>query len=694
MVNVLSQTSADDKVRKSPGTVIVRRVFAPLAISRPHDTMVTDVTGYHMPQEPEAATPAGKAIVFLSYARADRPRAAALAHALQAAGLEVWWDAEIKGGEAFADRIETALGRADAVVVAWSQTSVTSDWVRDEAGHGRDRKRLVSVSLDGTPPPLGFKQYHALDLSGWHGASHSPEITALVAAVRAKTGEDVPSPPPLLPRRAIWSRRNLIVAAGAIVSAGAGLALWRGLSSPAVDHRSVAVQTFKNFTGDPQQQYFSDGLSDELRAALARDARLKVMGQSSTTAAGNDAVAIARKLGVAFVLNGGIERAGDDIQITAHLTDGSTGRDAWAQTFPGKIGDIFAIQSQIAAVVLAALMQQVDAAGRLTPQAPAGTTSYGGTTDVDAYQAYLKGRELYQQDDGETSDRAALAQFEAALKADPGFALARAARARSLAYIASVYAVAGQVRRLCDEAVAEAAKAASDAPESAYIQSTLGQVLLQGRLDVRAARAPLEKAYALGNNDASALTLIGHFYAWTGRADEALSAIARAQDIDPLNPLVHRMAGLIHVALRQFDQAVAPLRQSLALNPKEPGSNGAIALVRLQQGRLDDARQAWKAEPNDSLRLSGLAIVERRLGDAKAAEAALTSLVSSGGDSALYQQAQVKAQWGDAEGAMQLLQRAKAIPDAGLLDMKTDILLDPLRPDPRFSSLLAQIGFS
>ena len=655
--------------------------------------MVSDDEG----QEDGIPARQGKTRVFLSYARTDRRRAAALAQALQASGLDVWWDAEIKGGEAFADSIETALQTADAVIVAWSQASVASDWVRDEAGHGRDRQRLVPVSLDGIVPPLGFRQYHAVDLSGWHGAAQAPEIAAVVAAVRARTGEDaVFAPTPASPGATIWSRRNLMVAGsavGIVGATGAGVALWRSLSAPPVDSHSVAVLPFANFTGDPKQQYFSDGLSDELRAALARDGRLKVMGQVSTSAAGSDPRAVSRRLGVAFLLSGGVQRAGDIIQISAELTD-SSGVEKWAQPFQGAPEQIFAIETEIAAVALAALTQQVDTDGKPKPAAPTDDKAYGGTTNVDAYQAYLKGRELYQRGHGEASDRAALAQFEAAVAADPAFAVARSAHARSLASIASVYAQPAQARTLYAAALAEATKAAADAPQSAYIQSTLGKVLAEGRLDVRAARAPFEKALALGSNDSGALTQAARFAAQTGHGDEALTAIARAQEIDPLNPLVHRMAGLIRIALRQFDQALPPLRQSLALQPDDDVCNAAIGLVYVQQNRLDDARKALQAEPDETQRFTGLAIVERRAGHAGAAQAAFDALVRGQGDGALYQQAQVKAQWGDANGAMGLLQRARAIGDAGLLDMKTDVWLDPLRPDPRFSSLLADIGFS
>ena len=114
--------------------------------------------------------------VFLSYARADQKQASKLADALEAGGFKVWWDALIEGGAVFAKSIEEALTRCDVVIVCWSRTSVESDWVRDEAAKGRDLRKLIPVSLDGTPPPLGFGQYHSIDLTGWRGQVDGAEI--------------------------------------------------------------------------------------------------------------------------------------------------------------------------------------------------------------------------------------------------------------------------------------------------------------------------------------------------------------------------------------------------------------------------------------------------------------------------------------------------------------------------------------
>ena len=125
--------------------------------------------------------------VFLSYARADQKQAAKLAEALEAAGLKVWWDTMIEGGAVFSKSIEAALSSSDAVIVGWSRTSVESDWVLDEAAKGRDFRKLVPVSFDGTAPPLGFGQYHSIDLSRWHGNADGAEIVGLIRAIASVT---------------------------------------------------------------------------------------------------------------------------------------------------------------------------------------------------------------------------------------------------------------------------------------------------------------------------------------------------------------------------------------------------------------------------------------------------------------------------------------------------------------------------
>src|SRR5688572_26817063 len=161
------------------------------------------------PKDPAKLKPA---TVFLSYARADRVRAEQMADDLAKAGHTVWWDALIEGGAQFAASIRAALEEADVVMVLWSKHSVDSDWVRDEAALGRDRHRLVPLTLDATQPPLGFRQYQAIDLSHWRGRFDAPEIAAISRAIALATGQP---PPPAIPTRRVSRRQVLAVGTGA-----------------------------------------------------------------------------------------------------------------------------------------------------------------------------------------------------------------------------------------------------------------------------------------------------------------------------------------------------------------------------------------------------------------------------------------------------------------------------------------------
>jgi hypothetical protein len=229
--------------------------------------------------------------VFLSYARADREQVARLAAALEAAGLDVWWDTLIEGGAEFAKSIESSLAKCHAVVACWSHSSVASDWVLDEAGRGRELHKLVPVTLDGAEPPLGFRQYHAIDLSRWRGEAAATEIAAVVRGIAAATRRTTephahPHRHPHRPARAARvSRRRLIaMAAGVTGLSAAGLATWRfwPFRAAAPGPTSVAVLPFLNLSGSAGQDYFSDGLAEELRATLARNAALQVMAQASS----------------------------------------------------------------------------------------------------------------------------------------------------------------------------------------------------------------------------------------------------------------------------------------------------------------------------------------------------------------------------------------------------------------------------
>ncbi len=640
---------------------------------------------------------------FLSYARADQAQAAKLAAALQAAGLKLWWDALIEGGAAFAKSIEAALHDCDAVIVLWSTTSVGSDWVLDEAAKGRDLRKLVPVSIDGTGPPLGFRQYQSIDLSRWQGNADATQIIAVVRGVHAATGQAVQHVPATTNAQrhtfAVSRRGVLVASAGATLAGVAGFLAWRqGLfgGPGAASGNSVAVLPFENLSGDPGQDYFSDGLSEELRATLARNLKLQVMAQASTAKfrdRKDDAVTIAGKLGVAYLLDGSVRRSGETLRITADLIDGNTGFSRWSQSFDRVMRDIFSVQSEIAGTVAGALVARVAPAGDTAPPDDEPATVSGGTSSVQAYDAYLRGRALYDLSADEASERAALAQFDEAIAADPDYAAAHAARARSLTAIANQYGEVGQLSTLYDEAIAAAQRAIALAPDLADAHSTLGFTLFQGRLDARAARQPFERSRELGAGEATVMARYAQFSARIGRKREAAEAMQRALLLDPLNPLIHRAAASIEYAARNYAESIPPARRALALNPRMSRANAAIGDALLMLGRSKEALAAYAAEPSADFRLSGIAIVEHNLGNEAAARAAMKELIASLGDRVLYQQAEVLAQWGERDASLARLEKALQVGDSGLIYARNDPLLDPLRGEPRFSRLLGSIGF-
>jgi TolB-like protein/Tfp pilus assembly protein PilF len=478
----------------------------------------------------------------------------------------------------------------------------------------------------------------------------------------------------------------LIGGAGAAAAAAVGGVVWLRSSGGSAKASSVAVLPFANLSSDADQAYFADGLATEIRAELARNAALQVAAPTSSRAFRDheeDAQTVGRKLGVAYLLEGSVQRSGTDVRVVAELTDAQSGFSAWAQTFQRRLDDILMVQGEIAEAVAGAL------AVKMAPG-----SSVGGTTVVAAYDAYLLGQALFLSDAGEDADRKALAQFDTALAADPLYALAHAARSRTLAAMATLYAPADQLRSTFDAAIASAERAVSLAPDLAEAQLALGFARCNGRLDVAGARGAYDRAAQLGAGDADVLVLCAYYYANDGRGAEAKAAIERAAVLDPVNARVLRAAGIIDYAARRYAEAIRHWRRALEMNPKLSEANAKSAYALTLTGRHAEAREALLKEPNAMVRLAGLAIVERRLGDDTAARKARDELEREHGESATYQQAQIAAQWGLTDQALAALERAHAIGDAGMLALKTDPFLDSVRASPRFGALLKAMRFS
>jgi adenylate cyclase len=296
--------------------------------------------------------------IFISYARSTEDQAKRVEEALQARGYSVWRDSELPAHRAYADVIEERLKAAKAVVVLWSADAVKSQWVRAEADAARGQGTLVQASVDGTIPPMPFNQVQCADLKGWdgeNGASQWKKVEASVAALigdRATTG----APSAQRPRE-----------------------------------RSICVLPFANMSGDQEQEYFSDGISEDITTDLSQISALAVTARNTAFTFKGSAVdvgEVARKLRVSHVLEGSVRKSGSRVRITAQLIDGATGDHVWAERYDRDLTDIFAIQDEISKAIVAALKL------KLLPEEKK-ALEHRGTTSAEAYQLYLMARNYW-----------------------------------------------------------------------------------------------------------------------------------------------------------------------------------------------------------------------------------------------------------------------------------------------------------
>ncbi len=636
------------------------------------------------------------ASIFVSYSRADRDNVLPIINALSKRGHSVWWDGLLEGGDRFSQVTETALETSDVVLVLWTQTSINSHWVRDEATRGRDRGRMLSVSLDGTQPPLGFRQIQYVDLSGSGSPDKRARFADVIAAldkVEDRAGTELTFAASQAPTKGGGlSRRSAIaVGGGGIIAAGAGLALWQGGAFRAGGTPgSLAVITFEDLTGSGSRGYLSAGLSEELRAILSRNRQLAVAAQTSSDKfkdGDQTASEIASTLGVQHVLEGSVRSDGEELRVTARLIDGQSDLDVWSDVFTGQIDNVLSVQKRIATLVVDSLLASFSA-GEI-----AGTERIGGTDNPQALDHYLRGTDQYASGAGEETDRAALSSFERAIATDPSYAAAHAAQSRVLTTIGNGYASGDEVASFYERAMQAAQKAIELEPDLTEGHAALGAVLTNGRLDLASAREPYQRSFELGYGNAWILTRFTLFASYVGDFEDGRAAIKRAKRLDPLNGSVFRAEAVLEFAARDYVAATRAARRALAINSKISIAKRILGDIARFDNQIDEARTLYEDEPSTLSRLPSLAILEARAGNREAAESAFAQMVEQFGDNSLYQQAQVQAQWGQADKAITTLEKAYEVGDAGLVLSRFDQNLDPVRQDPRFTVIQQSLGF-
>ena len=328
--------------------------------------------------------------IFISYARSTADQAQAITEALRGLGYGVWRDDELPAHRSYAEVIEERLQAAKAVVVIWSAEAVKSEWVQSEADTARTDHKLVQLTVDGSKLPRPFDRIQCADMAGWVGDLNAHGWKKVAASIAELVGEIAVTPTP----------------------------------SPAATPRklSICVLPFANMSGDPEQEYFSDGISEDIITDLSKVSALSVTARHTAfTFKGQsvDVPAVARQLNIRHVLEGSVRKAGGRVRITAQLVDGTTGGHIWAERYDRDLTDIFALQDEISAAIVGALKL------KLLPEEKA-AIERRGTDNADAYNLYLMARSLsLTGNSGDPGQWEAIERLtQRAVDIDPGYALA------------------------------------------------------------------------------------------------------------------------------------------------------------------------------------------------------------------------------------------------------------------------------
>jgi len=439
----------------------------------------------------------------------------------------VWWDPEIDAGQQFDDQIEAELKAAKAVLVVWTPTSVTSRWVRGEAREAADRGTLVPVRFDGVSLPMDVRAIHTTELDGWGEDAQSAQFRALLRSLTA-----------------MIARRGGAHASPATRPTSATVA-----GSPTAARIGICVLPFANMSGDPEQEYFSDGISEDIITDLSKVSALVVASRNSAfmyKGVKVDVAKVARELNVSHVLEGSVRKAGGRVRITAQLVHGASNDSVWAERYDRDLNDIFALQDEISQAIVKALKL------KLLPEEKQ-AIERRGTDNVEAYNLYLMARQTHITGNS-SDDRAASAIIRLCSRAteiDPNYARAWALMA-------------------------------------------LGQTQLRdlrgGQADDGLAAA--DRALALDPNLAEAHAIKAAILAESGRYDEGEAEITIALRLDPESYEVNRSAGYFSFRRQQLEDAVRHFEKAMALVDTDVNSACMLLTCYTALGNSQGTRRA------------------------------------------------------------------------------------------------------
>jgi TolB-like protein len=448
--------------------------------------------------------------------------------------------------------------------------------------------------------------------------------------------------------------------------------------------KSIAVLPLLNESGDPKDEYFSDGLSEELIAALAQISELKVIGRSSSfrfKERKEESRTIGEKLGVATLLEGTVRKQGDRVRIVAELINAADGIELWTRTFDRELKDIFAVQQEIAAAVASSLKTTLLGSDQLPAANPA-------TKNTDAHNAYLLGHYYFQRRNVDDY-RKAVTHYDEAIGLDPHYALAYAERSEVWTLIGDA---TGEGKTLWPKGRADAEKAVAIAPGLAEAHAALGWVRFFTEWKFVEGLSELRRAKELSPANPTANDLLARVIVYLGRFDEAERQGRQAVDLDPLSYAAQNNLARILWYEGKVDEADTVARKAAELQPAAASSRRWQVLVAVRRGDTNTALREAQSEPDESYRRFELAIAQQARGDGPSADAALADLISNN-QGLDYQVAQVYAVRGETEKAFEWLRIAFDNHDTGMLALLVEPLLHHLSDDPRYKALIAKMNF-
>jgi TolB-like protein/Tfp pilus assembly protein PilF len=665
--------------------------------------------------------------VFLSYASQDAEAAQKICEALRAAGIEVWFDqSELRGGDVWDQTIRKQI-KACALfipVISRHTHERREGYFRLEWKLAVDRSNLISatktflvpVVVDDTREDDEEVPERMHDIH-WTRLPAGETPPAFVERVQRLLSGDTSTTTPAgtasgaVPAIGVpasgWSRRALPLAAVVVVlgtvtyfaidkrwlSKQPTASPPQATAAPAAfapPPHSIAVLPFVNVSGDKDQEYFSDGLSEELLNSLARINELQVAARTSSfyfKSEHADLATIAHKLNVASVLEGSVRRSGNTIRVTAQLNNALTGFQLWSQTYDRDLKDVLQMQTEIAGAVTTAL--KVALLGDLGAKVEA-----GGTRNPAAFDAYIRAAQAHFMVVNAKEEQGPIDGFTQAVRLDPDYALAYASRSLSYSTVVSYWAATASIIRVTlDRALDDARKSNALAPDLAEGHLALA-VAYEASLEFERADEEYERAVRLAPSNARVLRNYGLFAVSMGRSDSGLTMLRRAVALDPLNYNCHMFLGVALRSLRRYQEAMLAFSDGRALAPNAADIITETGTTQYLLGDFQAARSMCGGVGEGfDLSQQCMALTFHKLGRQSDAEASLARLKALWGDGGPTVYAAVYAQWGDATKALEWVDTAARLRTPRLEGLKTDPLLDPLRKEPRFQALERALKF-